>query len=46
VGVNVTLIVQFLSASKLDPHVVADTAKFPVVEITMLVSATFWLLVR
>jgi len=40
VGVNVTLIVHFPFAARLVPHVVADTAKSPVVEIAMLVSAT------
>ncbi len=40
VGVNVTLIVHFALEAKLAPHVVADTAKSPVVEIAMLVSTT------
>jgi hypothetical protein len=44
VGVNVTLIVHLPFAAKLVPHVVADTAKSPVVEITMLVNVTAWLL--
>jgi hypothetical protein len=39
VGVNVTLIVQLLLAARLVVHVVDDTAKFPVVEITRLVRA-------
>ena len=46
VGVNVTLIVHLPFAAKLVVQVVADTAKSPVVEIAMLVSATVWLLVR
>ena len=40
VGVKVTLIVHLLWAARLVVHVVADTAKSPVVEIAMLVSAT------
>ncbi len=40
VGVNVTLMVQLLEAPRLDPQVVVDTWKSPVVEITMLVSDT------
>lgn len=40
VGVNVTPMVQLLVAPKLDPQVVVDTWKSPVVEITMLVSDT------
>jgi hypothetical protein len=39
-GVNFTLTVHLLLAAKLVPHVVADSAKSPVVEIAMLVSAT------
>jgi hypothetical protein len=39
-GVNVTLIVHFPLAARLVVHVFADTAKSPVVEITMLLSAT------
>jgi len=46
VGVNVTLIVHFPLAGKLVVHVFDDTAKSPVVEIEILVSATVWLLVR
>jgi hypothetical protein len=38
--VNVTLTVHFALAPKLVPHVVVDTAKFPIVEIAMLASAT------
>jgi hypothetical protein len=40
VGVNVTLIVHLLFAVRLVVHVVDDTAKSPVVDITMLVRAT------
>jgi hypothetical protein len=39
-GVKVTLIVQWVLAAKLAPHVVADTEKSPFVEIPMIVSAT------
>ena len=46
VGVNVTLIVHLLFGPKLVVHVVAETAKSPVVEITMLLRVTVWLLVR
>lgn len=46
VGVKVTLIVHFFFAARLVPHVVADTAKSPVVEIAMLLSVTDWLLVK
>jgi hypothetical protein len=46
VGVNVTLVVHLLLAAKLVVHVVADTAKSPLVVITMLVRAALWLLVR
>jgi hypothetical protein len=38
-GVNFTLTVHLLLAARLVPHVVADSAKSPVVEIAMLVSA-------
>jgi hypothetical protein len=41
-GVNVTLIVHLPLAARLVVQVVADTAKSPVVEIAMLVSATVW----
>ena len=46
VGVNVTLIVHLLLATRLVVHVVADTAKSPLVEIATIVSATVWLLVK
>jgi hypothetical protein len=46
VGVNVTLVVHFCLAARLVPHVVAETAKSPVVEIAMLVSATLWLFAK
>jgi hypothetical protein len=46
VGVNVTLVAHLLLAAKLVVHVVADTAKSPLVVITMLVRAALWLLVR
>lgn len=46
VGVKVTLTAHLSFAPKLVVHVVADTAKSPVVEIAMLVSVTLWLLVR
>ncbi len=39
-GVNTTLIVQLVLAARLDVQVVAETLKSPVVEITMLLSAT------
>jgi len=39
VGVNVTLIVHLLLAARLGVHVVADTAKSPVVEVATLLSA-------
>jgi hypothetical protein len=45
VGVNVTLIVHLLFAAKLVEQVFAATAKSPVVEITMLLRLTVWLLV-
>jgi hypothetical protein len=45
-GVNVTLIVHFPLAARLVVQVVAETAKSPVVEITMLVNVTVWSLVR
>jgi hypothetical protein len=44
VGVKVTPIVHFALAARLVVHVVAETAKSPVVEIATLVSATLWLL--
>jgi hypothetical protein len=44
VGVNVTLILQVDFAARLVVHVVVETAKSPVVEIAMLVRATFCLL--
>jgi hypothetical protein len=40
VGVKVTLIVHLPLAARLVVHVVVETAKSPVVEIAMLVSAT------
>jgi len=40
VGVNVMLIVHLPFAAKLVPHVVAETAKSPVVEVAMLVNST------
>ncbi len=40
VGVNVTLIVHLLLAPRLVPHVVAETAKSPDVDIAAPVSAT------
>jgi hypothetical protein len=46
VGVNVTLIVHLPLAVRLVVHVVADTAKSPVVEIAMLSSAAVWLFVK
>jgi hypothetical protein len=46
VGVKVTLIVHFALAARLAPHVVADTAKSPVVEVAMLSSGTIMLFVR
>ena len=46
VGVKLTLIVHLLWAARLVVHVVADTAKSPVVEIAMLLNVTLWLLVR
>src|SRR5580692_7448821 len=46
VGVNVTLVVHLLLAAKPVVHVVADTAKSPLVVITMPVRAALWLLVR
>src|SRR5271163_2916965 len=45
VGVKVTLIVHFALAARLAVQVVAETAKSPVVEIEMPVSATLCLLV-
>ena len=45
-GVNVTLIVHLPLAARLAVQVVAETAKSPVVEITILSSSTVWLLVR
>src|SRR5579863_2667261 len=44
VGVNATLMVHLALAAKLAVQVVVDTLKSPVVEITMLVSATFCVL--
>jgi len=44
VGVKITLILQLALAARLVPHVVVETLKSPVVEITMLFSATFCLL--
>ena len=44
VGVNVTLILQVDLAAKLAAQVVVETLKSPVVEITMLFSATLCLL--
>jgi len=41
-GVNVTLIVHLLWLARLVVHVAVDNLKSPVVEIAMLVSATFW----
>jgi len=46
VGVNTTLILQLAFAARLVVQVVVETLKSPVVEITMLVSATVCLLVR
>ena len=46
VGVNVTLMVQLPIADTVDPHVVEDTAKSPVVEIKTPVSVTLWLFLR
>ena len=46
VGVNATLIVQWLLGGRLVVQVVVDTAKSPVVEIAMLFRATVWLFVR
>jgi len=46
VGVNSTLMVQVDFPTRLVPHVVAETLKSPVVEIAILVSATFCLLER
>jgi hypothetical protein len=45
-GVNTTLMVHLDLAARLLPQVVAETLKSPVVEITMLLSATFCLLER
>jgi len=44
VGVNTTLMVQVALPDRLVVQVVAETLKFPVVEITMLVRATLCLL--
>ncbi len=44
VGTKTTLILQLVLAARLVPHVVVETLKSPVVEITMLFSATFCLL--
>jgi len=46
VGVKVTLRVHFFLAARLVPHVLAETAKSPVVELVMPVSVTLWLLVK
>ena len=46
VGVNVTLIVHLAFAARLLVQVLAETAKSPVAETAMLVSATLCLLVR
>jgi hypothetical protein len=46
VGVNVTLMVHFCLDANVAPQVVAETAKSPVVEMAMLVSATVWLFVN
>ena len=43
VGLNTTLMVQFVLAARLAPQVVVETLKSPVVEITMLESVTLWL---
>ena len=43
VGLNTTLMVQLVLAARLAPQVVVETVKSPVVEITMLESATLWL---
>ena len=43
VGVNTTLMVQLVLAARLAVQVVVETLKSPVVEITMLLSATLWL---
>ena len=45
-GVNVTLMVHLDLLGKLVAQVVAETAKSPVAEITILVRATVWLLDR
>ena len=45
VGVKVTLILQLALATRLVVQVVEETLKSPLVEITMLFSATFCLLV-
>ena len=44
VGVKVTLILQVVLAARLDPQVVVETAKFPVVVMVIPVSATLCLL--
>lgn len=46
VGVNVMLILQLLAAASVDPQVVDETAKSPVVEIVMPVRATDCLLAK
>jgi hypothetical protein len=46
VGLNTTLMVQLVLAARLVVQVVAETLKSPLVEITMLSSVTFCLLVR
>ncbi len=46
VGLKVTLIVHAALAFKLASHVVAETEKWPVVEIAIPVRSTDWLFVR
>ena len=46
VGVNTTLIVQLVLATRLAPQLVVETLKSPVVEITTPLSATLWLFLR
>ena len=46
VGLNTTLILQLASAARLDPQVVVETAKSPVDEIEIPVSALAVLLVK
>ena len=45
-GVNFTLMVHVLLAARVDVHVLDETAKSPVVEITMPVSAMLLALVK